>query len=78
MIEMEKLGIDKSDSIVDVDDDIQEEIIKIMDAYNKLAADSDVVCIEGAGSPAEINLRENDIVTIGNRRLIFRKRRGKR
>ena len=30
---MEKLGIGKSDSIVDVDD-IQEEIIKIMDAYS--------------------------------------------
>ena len=39
---MEKLGIDKSDSIVDVDDDIQEEIIKIMDAYNKLIFDHDV------------------------------------
>ncbi len=37
----------------------------VMDAYNKLAADSDVVCIEGAGSPAEINLRENDIVNMG-------------
>ncbi len=37
----------------------------VMNAYNKLADDADVVCIEGAGSPAEINLRENDIVNMG-------------
>ena len=37
----------------------------IMDAYNKLSADNDYVIIEGAGSPVEINLRENDIVNMG-------------
>lgn len=37
----------------------------IMEAYNSLAAEYDVIVIEGAGSPAEINLRENDIVNMG-------------
>ena len=38
------------------------EIVK--ETYNKLAEKHDIVVIEGAGSPAEINLRENDIVNI--------------
>lgn len=36
-----------------------------MDAYNSLASRFDVIVVEGAGSPAEINLRENDIVNMG-------------
>ena len=37
----------------------------IRETYEKLADDKDVVLIEGAGSPAEINLRENDLVNMG-------------
>ena len=37
----------------------------IMTAYNTLADASDVVVIEGAGSPAEINLNADDIVNMG-------------
>lgn len=37
----------------------------IMDAYWKLARENDYVIIEGAGSPVEINLRDNDIVNMG-------------
>ena len=36
----------------------------IREAFEKLAAENDIIVIEGAGSPAEINLRENDIVNM--------------
>ena len=37
----------------------------IMKAFNKLAEENDIIVIEGAGSPAEINLKSEDIVNMG-------------
>lgn len=38
---------------------------QILDAYNSLAAENDIIVIEGAGSPAELNLAKDDIVNMG-------------
>lgn len=40
-------------------------IPEIKKAFRKLEEYADIIVIEGAGSPAEINLRENDIVNMG-------------
>ena len=42
----------------------------ILDAYRRLEQSYDVVVIEGAGSPAEINLKQDDIVNMGLAELV--------
>lgn len=39
-------------------------------AYERLAARNDIIVMEGAGSPAEINLRDRDIVNMGMAGLV--------
>ena len=42
----------------------------ILEAYDDLASRFDVIVIEGAGSPAEINLKDEDIVNMGMARMV--------
>lgn len=42
----------------------------IMEAYTSLEDEYDIIVIEGAGSPAEINLKEEDIVNMGMARMV--------
>ncbi|MDW5300461.1 MAG: cobyric acid synthase [Sedimentibacter sp.] len=48
----------------------QDMIPHIMKAYNSLAGEYDIIVIEGAGSPAEINLRKQDIVNMGMAEMV--------
>lgn len=38
---------------------------KIQEAFDTLARQYDIICIEGAGSPAEINIKKDDFVNMG-------------
>lgn len=42
---------------------------QIINSYQKLAAENDIIVIEGAGSPAEINLNKDDFVNMGMAKL---------
>nr|WP_297173450.1 cobyric acid synthase [uncultured Agathobaculum sp.] len=42
----------------------------VKEAYDSLSAEYDIIVIEGAGSPAEINLRQDDIVNMGLAKLV--------
>ena len=47
----------------------KELIPDIMRAYSKLAEQYDIIVIEGAGSPVELNLKADDIVNMGMAKL---------
>jgi len=42
----------------------------VFDSYEQLRRDADLVLVEGAGSAAEVNLRENDIANMGFARAV--------
>ena len=44
----------------------------IMNAYDKLSENHDIIVIEGAGSPAELNLKSDDIVNMGLAKMLNR------
>ena len=45
-------------------------IPEIKEAFYGLARENDIIVIEGAGSPAEINLADNDVVNMGLARMV--------
>ena len=47
----------------------KELVPQILTAYRSLAEEHDVIVLEGAGSPAEINLKADDIVNMGMARM---------
>ena len=48
----------------------REFVPAVMKAYDSLASEYDIIVIEGAGSPAEINLKQEDIVNMGLAKLV--------
>ena len=43
----------------------QEFLPAVLESYGRLAGEADLVLVEGAGSPAEVNLRDGDIANMG-------------
>jgi len=48
----------------------KELIPDILSAYEQLASEHDIIVIEGAGSPVELNLKKDDIVNMGLAELV--------
>ena len=48
----------------------QKLVPEIKKAYRKLSAEHDMIVIEGAGSPAELNLKKDDIVNMGLAKML--------
>ncbi len=40
-------------------------LVNVLDSFHKLAAEADLVLVEGAGSASEVNLRQGDIANMG-------------
>ena len=38
---------------------------RVLESFERLGQDADLILVEGAGSPAEVNLRQNDIANMG-------------
>jgi adenosylcobyric acid synthase len=38
---------------------------RVLESFERISADADLVLVEGAGSPAEVNLRDGDIANMG-------------
>ena len=46
--------------------DLRAELLpQVLESFSRLSRDADVVVVEGAGSPAEVNLRAGDIANMG-------------
>lgn len=49
----------------------KKELLPVIEkTFSEIESENDIVVVEGAGSPAEINLRENDIVNMGLAKLV--------
>lgn len=48
----------------------KELVPEILEAYQRLDRENDIIVIEGAGSPAEINLKSDDIVNMGLAKMV--------
>ncbi|MCH9049711.1 MAG: cobyric acid synthase [Proteobacteria bacterium] len=40
-------------------------LVKVLESFGRLAGDAELILVEGAGSPAEVNLRDSDIANMG-------------